>query len=340
VETLRCPSCLNRLSDAGVKQCPACGARVRTRRRGKVVTDDTVLNRPRTLVERELQARIEARTAPRFLQRRRAAKAARRIASLPPSLFEAGVVVEPGTSAWRPVPAHDVIDVPVSAIHETPRGAGLPAAPGPGDPAASGSVWRRWKPARNGDAPGATDAAPGDVDEVVDVQVVDAVEHIEAEPIEAEPARAEPIEAEPIEAEPTEADPVRAEAESEGAGEAAPAAHQPYDWEADEPDDRRRLRTPLIPDRWRTWKPIPRDAGTATPAGAASARPPAEPAPRRRGRIEPRDVSPAAHAPRGAENWQPSESLWARRVFSAQTPGSDVASWPRRRPPRHDVTAE
>src|SRR6185295_3555396 len=87
VETLRCPTCLNRLSDGGVKHCPACGARVRTRRGSKVVTGDAVFNRPRTLVERELQARIEAQTASGFLQRRRAARTARRIASLPDSLF-------------------------------------------------------------------------------------------------------------------------------------------------------------------------------------------------------------------------------------------------------------
>jgi hypothetical protein len=341
VEILRCPTCLNQLSDGGVKHCPACGARVRTRRKSFAVSDDAVFSRPRVLVERELQARIEAQTAESFMQRRRAAKTARRIASLPSSLFQSGVVVEPGTRTWSAMPP-TVIDIPSNAIHETPRAGELPA-------------------------PFAADVEVVDVVEVIDVdEVIEARETVEvAEPDAPSPSLFAP---EPdVEAEPPARDAGRAAVigtrwrawkagrfgnrNSNGNGEHADAddevetetvADQPYDWEADHSADTgRRGRTSWIPDRWRTWRPMPDDADvdTAAPAAPAAVAPePPTPA-RRRGRIEPREVAPAAHAPKGAENWQPSESLWAKRVFNSRAQGGEVASWPRTRPPKQDVTA-
>src|SRR5204862_7303066 len=132
------------------------------------------------------------------------------------------------------------------------------------------------------------------------------------------------------------------DAEADDEVETEAVADQPYDWEADQPADAgRRRRASWIPDRWRTWRPMPDDADAAAPAAPAAVapEPPAPPPPRRRGRIEPREVAPAAHAPKGAENWQPSESLWADRVFNSRAQGGEVASWPRSRPPKQDVTA-
>jgi hypothetical protein len=358
VETLRCPTCLNQLSDGGVKHCPACGARVRTRRKSFAVSDDAVFSRPRVLVERELQARIEAQTAASFMQRRRAAKTARRIASLPSSLFESGVVVEPGTGTWSAM-APTVIDIPSNAIHETPRPGELPAV-------------------FAADAEVVDAVAVIDVEEVVEVaevidvaevvEVVEARESVEVVEVDAPAPSSFIPEPDVAEAEAPAHDAGRAtvvgarwrawkagrngnrngngngeHAEADDEAETETVADQPYDWEADQPDATGgRGRTSWIPDRWRTWRPMPDDAETAAPAAPAAVapEPPAPPPPpRRRGRIEPREVAPAAHFPKGAENWQPSESLWAKRVFNSRAQGGEVASWPRSRPPKQDVTA-
>ena len=86
------------------------------------VADDEIAARLRVLVERELQARIEAQTASGFRQRRRAAKTARRIAALPPSLFDAAgaAAADTGAGSWSASSAPNpvVIDLPVSAIHD------------------------------------------------------------------------------------------------------------------------------------------------------------------------------------------------------------------------------
>lgn len=83
------------------------------------------------LVERELEARIEAETAAGFRRRRRAAKVARRIAGLPPTLFHGAPVPPAGTEPWT-APASaapaDVIDLPESAVHEVPS-TSLPETP-------------------------------------------------------------------------------------------------------------------------------------------------------------------------------------------------------------------
>ena len=368
------------------------------------MTGDAVFSRPRTLVERELQARIEARTASGFLQRRRAARTARRIASLPDSLFTPGVVVERGAGAWSPLASQSVIDIPVDAIHETPRTA-LPAPAATDAADASRRPWRRWKPARSARDGDEQDVTGIDrdrveqveraerVDHVVDVVVVEVVDEagvakagvVEVIDVEEAVDVVEAVEEPAPDPAPftPEPEPAAEQSATRAAGRAAaigtrwrawkaarnrigngahadaedtgddaavvpPAvgseeavAHQPYDWEADEPADRGgrpRTRALRIPDRWRTWKPPPRDTETDAPARpAASPRPPAPP--RRRRRVEPRDVAPAAHAPRGAENWQPSESLWARRVFNSQESRSGVANWPRRTAPKQDVTS-
>jgi hypothetical protein len=329
-----------------------------------------VFSRPRVLVERELQARIEAQTAASFMQRRRAAKTARRIASLPSSLFQSGVVVEPGTGTWSAM-APTVIDIPSNAIHETPGAGELPAA----FPAYVEVV----DVVEVIDVEEVVEVAEViDVEEVVEVaevidvakvvEVVEARESVEVVEVDAPAPSLFTPEPDVAEADAPVHDAGRATVigarwrawkasrngnrNSNGNGnhaaaddevEAETVADQPYDWEADQPDDTgRRGRTSWIPDRWRTWRPMPDD--TAAPAAppapsVAPEPPPPPPPPRRRGRIEPREVAPAAHAPKGAENWQPSESLWAKRVFNSRAQGGEVASWPRSRPPKQDVTA-
>jgi hypothetical protein len=112
VETLHCPSCLSPLLDKRQKRCPDCHARIGASAR-PVGLDESAGNvtRPLLLVERELEARIEAETAARYRERRRAAKTARRIAALPPTLFEADA---DAASAMASI----VIDLPAEAIHE------------------------------------------------------------------------------------------------------------------------------------------------------------------------------------------------------------------------------
>jgi len=105
VETLHCPTCLSGLPAGGNTPCPVCRTPLS---RG---------SRPLPLLERELQARIEAKTAPRYRQRRRAAKVARRIAALPATLFEAQGVAEADHERPVVVPGPSVIvDLPDTAV--------------------------------------------------------------------------------------------------------------------------------------------------------------------------------------------------------------------------------
>src|SRR4051812_11140182 len=106
VEMLRCPTCLSLLFEADAKRCPACRSKLRKRSRPTVLVETTGLaDRPLPLVERELQARIEAETAARFRQRRRAAKTARRIAALPATALAGDLVLIPEEpEAETPVP--------------------------------------------------------------------------------------------------------------------------------------------------------------------------------------------------------------------------------------------
>jgi hypothetical protein len=47
---------------------------------------------------------------------------------------------------------------------------------------------------------------------------------------------------------------------------------------------------------------------------------------------EPESV-PVASRPRGASGWQPSDSLWANRVFNARSQPVPLATWPPRPKP-------
>ena len=121
---LRCPTCLSLLLDPDVKRCPACRSKIRRRSRPNVVVEHSgIADRPRPLVERELQARIEAKTASSYRQRRRAAKAARRIASLPPTVLDGDAILThtaPPTSMPRASEAAPIIiDLPAEAVHDS-----------------------------------------------------------------------------------------------------------------------------------------------------------------------------------------------------------------------------
>jgi hypothetical protein len=74
------------------------------------------------LVERELEARIEAKTASRYRQRRRAAKVARRLAALPTALLQCETVEEqPEPEVWSPRPTYVspiIVDLPAAAVRE------------------------------------------------------------------------------------------------------------------------------------------------------------------------------------------------------------------------------
>jgi hypothetical protein len=75
-----------------------------------------------SLVERELEARIEAKMARRYRQRRRAAKEARRLASLPTALLQCEAVEEqPEPEVWTPQPTYVspiIVDLPAAAVRE------------------------------------------------------------------------------------------------------------------------------------------------------------------------------------------------------------------------------
>ena len=120
METLRCPTCLGGPLAGGEKRCPACRARIRTgARRADAGDRSGAPPRPLLLVERELQARIEAETASSYWQRRRAAKVARRIAALPPTLFGKDVAdAERDSRASQAAYVSPIIvDLPDSAVH-------------------------------------------------------------------------------------------------------------------------------------------------------------------------------------------------------------------------------
>jgi hypothetical protein len=115
VETLRCPTCLSGPLAGGEKRCPTCRSRLRSGAHSGAAP------RPLLLVERELQARIEAETASGYWQRRRAAKVARRIAALPPTLFRNGVVVDAerdSRASQAEYVSPIIVDLPDSAVRD------------------------------------------------------------------------------------------------------------------------------------------------------------------------------------------------------------------------------
>jgi hypothetical protein len=127
------------LFEADAKRCPACHSKLRKRSRPTVLVETAGLaDRPLPLVERELQARIEAETAARFRQRRRAAKVARRIAALPATALAGDLVLIPEETEPEPPIAEShrepptIIDLPDEAVHDvtsTADGAAVPAEP-------------------------------------------------------------------------------------------------------------------------------------------------------------------------------------------------------------------
>jgi hypothetical protein len=366
VETLRCPKCLNRLVEGGVKRCPACGARLKTRGRS-APADDEMATRPRVLVERELQARIEAQTASGFRQRRRAAKTARRIAALPPSLFDAaGALMDTGNGSWTSTSAPNpvVIDLPVSAIHDVrplrvesetvrvsePEPLALVAPvieiapvkavepePEPerepeGEPAPFEApsnrahrrravrVEHRWR-LRRANRPAADDE-PGPAPEAAVTPLVDAAEVGEAASV------VDQIVPEPVVIAEPEPEPVVAEPEPEPvvAGESEP-----------EPEPRSLLAATLEAVVVATGEPEPEPFVAAVVEPAPEPEPVVAAAPKPE-LVEQREPAPAA--PRGAVDWEPSTSLWARRVFDAGSKRQRAVTWPRPcEPPPQDHLA-
>jgi len=269
---VRCPTCLNRLVDGELKRCPECGARVTTRRR-QVIPDDLITQRPRALVERELQARIEAQTAERFVERRRAAKAARRIAALPPSLWEAGAMIDDPVT-WNSAPSI-VIDLPTSAIHDL-------------------------KPTK------APVVVPDDRDRIALVAPVielaaSAVDDREADALAASAPRRPGLFAATLER-----------------------------WR-----HRRLERDELNGEEHEEDSEVV--ARSAEPEPVIAPEPEPEPIVAREAEPEPLPIRPE---PRGAVEWERSNSLWSNRVFNPRSQPVRYASWPREPAPRDDIARD
>ena len=254
VDTLRCPTCLTILVDGSVKRCPACGSRIRGKGPLVLGADAQTVERPLLLVERELKARIEARTAPRYRQRRRAAKAARRIASLPPSLLEGDITADEveataeaaGERFARPSESPrteaGVVDLPESAIHDT-----LP----PGDVVVDAVAPEVVEAA----VPEVVEAAVPEVvePEVVEPEVVEVVvpEVVEPEVVEPEVVVPEVVEPEVVEPEVVEPEVVEPEVvEVVAAPEPEPEAVEPELVPVDESVPEPEPRMPRVEVSW------------------------------------------------------------------------------------------
>jgi hypothetical protein len=122
VDILRCPTCTSLLLEPDAKRCPTCRSKLRRRSRPTAIVESNGLaDRPLPLVERELRARIEAKTAAGFRRRRQAAKAARRIAALPSTVLEGDLVLintEPEANPQPASAAATIIDLPAEAVHD------------------------------------------------------------------------------------------------------------------------------------------------------------------------------------------------------------------------------
>jgi hypothetical protein len=106
VETVLCPACMTGILDGRDASCPRCQTPV------------SRSSRPLPLLERELAARIEAKTASGFRRRRRAAKVARRIAALPPTLFEPGLGAPiDHERVVGPKEPPTIVDLPAEAVY-------------------------------------------------------------------------------------------------------------------------------------------------------------------------------------------------------------------------------
>jgi ribonuclease E len=122
VEKRYCPTCLTRLGDGEALRCPECRSRLQRARPIVVEEGARIPAQLLDIVERELQARIEAKMATGYRQRRRAAKVARRLASLPTALLQGEVVEEPPEPQARaPRPTYVspiIVDLPDAAVRE------------------------------------------------------------------------------------------------------------------------------------------------------------------------------------------------------------------------------
>jgi hypothetical protein len=180
---LRCPRCTSLLPEGDVKRCPACGSKIRRRSQPTAPVESSGLaDRPMPLVERELRARIEAKTAAGFRRRRRAAKVARRIAALPSTVLEGDLVLVDTETEANPPPTSvpTIIDLPAHAVHD------------------------RTSTAEVDDAPAEPEAVvepePVVVPEAIAPEVVEP-EVVEPEVVEPEVILPEVVEAEPVEEE-------------------------------------------------------------------------------------------------------------------------------------------
>jgi hypothetical protein len=325
---LRCPTCLNRLVDGEAKRCPECGSRVNSRRR-HAVPDDLITQRPRALVERELQARIEAQTAEHFLERRRAAKAARRIAALPPSLWEAGSMIDDPVT-WNAAPSI-VIDLPASAFRDIKPEPAPVVVPVEREPialvapvmdlpssdiavddhepdAADGSPRRPWLLATTIERWRVRRIQRYEVDDEDGDENGNGA-HPEPEPVAVE--EPEPVvveEPEPVVVLEPEPEPV--------------VATEPEPRIVPEPEPE-----PVVV-REPEPEPVVLDDEPEEAVAAVAFREP-----------EPERV-PARAEPRGAVEWEPSNSLWSSRVFNPRGQPVRYASWPRPPKPHDDLARD
>ena len=122
MEKRYCPTCLTRLGAGEALRCPECRSRLQRARPIVVEEGAWIPAQLLDIVERELQARIEAKMATGYRQRRRAAKVARRLASLPTALLQCEVVEEPPEpEVWAPRPTYVspiIVDLPAAAVRE------------------------------------------------------------------------------------------------------------------------------------------------------------------------------------------------------------------------------
>jgi hypothetical protein len=328
VELLQCPACLSEVLDSRRTRCPACRTPVARATR-----------RPLPLLERELEARIEAKTAPRRRQRRRAAKVARRIAALPPTIFGHDAVehvddepaaTPPGSPTIIDLPAEAVLTVrstsvlaevaaaataPVVEVVEVVE-AGAPKGRGRGRPVATTRCSASDPTADRG-------------------QVVEPVPPVEAAaPVERPPkvkARA-PVER-PVKAE-TRAPVERTVKAEKRASAAEPARAEIRPGVEHRPKVEKRAKVPAPPEGKRppkVRKPVEVDEPVRSEEGApveelASAERRAEPAPKL-----------ASVTRIGTQGTNP---VWRDRVFNSPRRTQETVTWPRPRTPAANRAAE
>ena len=305
---LRCPTCLSLLFDADAKRCPSCRSKLRRRSRptGFAESDGTA-ERPLPLVERELQARIEAETALKFRQRRRAAKVARRIASLPSTVFDGDAVVsqveaETSARASTTEAPPTVIDLPAEAMHDvTSRPAGTER---PAEPVAEA------EPIPEPEAI----PEPEPIPEPVEVTVDPTAAPKRRSRLRARKARIAGVLADvEVESPTVEPAPVaEAVAPAVEMGAAAPEVIEPEVIEVIAPEV-------VVPEVVVPEVVVPEVVEPVV--------------------VEPEVVAPAEEpvvepVPVGAANWQRSNSLWTDRVFNttSRSRESETVSWPRSKP--------